>query len=132
MVSISFIVTEDQFCQEMGICHKTVLRMIREGELPDFTYGNNGRVKGWHRSILDDHARRRYELTQHVGKPKEMFRDEMFIGSQGDTDVMVSKDFRHKRDVVGFPKKLSGEEMPQRMRPARKSRIAEGFAYVGK
>ena len=62
--------TIEEMRESLGGVHaETVKRMVNKGELPPFDIGTNGsKVKAWHRSTLEAHARIRRQSHQTVGK----------------------------------------------------------------
>ena len=66
-------VTLAEMCESLGGVHPaTIRRMINIGDLPPFDVGSNAsKTKAWHRSTLEDHARRnqqKYESADAVGR----------------------------------------------------------------
>ena len=128
---LKFIVTEEEFCQSMSICHKTVLRMIADGELPDFTYGNHGRVRGWHKIVLDTHAIKKHHSTENIGDASEVGVDDMGVMPLSGTDVCMPQNLRDNRNRNTLKQKLGCKGMPERMnRTVVKSSVANGFRYT--
>jgi len=63
-------VTEEELMKTLSVAdHKTIRRMIADGELPPHSYGNSptAKKKGWHRAVLESHSLRRYENIRSTG-----------------------------------------------------------------
>ena len=59
-------VTIEEMARQINCSACTIKRLIGRKELPEFTYGKDGKCKGWHVSALEQHARRREELADAV------------------------------------------------------------------
>ncbi len=63
--------TIEEMCVNLGGVHpQTIIRKINTGELPPFDIGtHNSKVKAWHRTSLEEHARQRRQSRQAIGYP---------------------------------------------------------------
>lgn len=65
------LVTDKQLMKELDIKdRKTVARMIRDGDLPAYTFGSHkSKIKGWHIDVIKAFNLARYELHKNIGQP---------------------------------------------------------------
>lgn len=127
------VITMQEMMEQMGISDKTLHRMIEEGDLPDFTYGSKwSKKKGWHTAVLERHAMERYEQSnrlKNVCDTAQVRGENVTVVPLGRADTAVTKKGRHLNNRNTSQKKLSGKEMPRRMRSSSsKSRISAGFS----
>lgn len=64
------LITDIQLMEQLDIKdRKTIARMIRDGDLPQYTFGSRStKIKGWHVDVLRDFHLKRYASFQNVGQ----------------------------------------------------------------
>ncbi len=73
------VITMNEMQEQLDVSAKTIHKMIRKGDLPEFTYGSGyDRKKGWHKAVLEQHALDKYEKLQSL----KAARSSSQVGSQ--------------------------------------------------
>ena len=130
------IITMMEIMEQMSISDKTLHRMIKEGELPDFTYGSKwSKKKGWHTAVLERHAMEKYEKSnslKNVRNSRQVATHDMAVMPLSSSNQTMAKQGTDLNNRNSIKQKRSGKKMSGRMRSSTiQSRVAAGFTDMG-